>query len=245
MTLSSPRPALRAPEGERLPWLSDSPSPPRRRPVQRRNRIGMLAGAAAAALLLAGASYWAGYRSVGPRTPAERRSPAELSVSLPQVRTDPAPLPQETLEPLAAPVDSPLAASPPPPERQQAATPRQRAEVPRPGSAAAKADEQRDPAYALWPVTKVEGAAGRLVRIGSFASEADARAGWTKLLDEHPGMARLDTATVGGKSLRNGQPFYRVQVGTSSHAHSEVVCQRARALGLSCSVIGLVVADKE
>jgi hypothetical protein len=112
------------------------------------------------------------------------------------------------------------------------------------GTADASAEGEKG-AYALWPVNKVEGAAGRLVRIGTFQSEADARDGWSKILGEYPGMRRLDMTLVSGKSLRDGQTFYRVQVGTSSHAHSEVLCQRARSLSLSCSVIGLIVADHE
>jgi hypothetical protein len=36
-----------------------------------------------------------------------------------------------------------------------------------------------------------------------------------------------------------GQPFYRVRLGTTSQAHSEVLCQRMQRIGLSCAVIGL------
>jgi hypothetical protein len=76
------------------------------------------------------------------------------------------------------------------------------------------------------------------VRIGSFASEREAREGWTKALRRHPGMQTLPLHIVEGQSLRDGRTFYRLQVGTSSQAHSEVICQRMRAVAQSCVVVG-------
>jgi hypothetical protein len=39
------------------------------------------------------------------------------------------------------------------------------------------------------------------------------------------------------QSLRNGRTYYRLQMGTTSQAHSEVLCQRMRMIGQSCVVI--------
>ena len=36
-----------------------------------------------------------------------------------------------------------------------------------------------------------------------------------------------------------GASIYRFQIGTTSQAHSEVLCQRMRLIGLSCAVVGL------
>jgi hypothetical protein len=36
-----------------------------------------------------------------------------------------------------------------------------------------------------------------------------------------------------------GRTFYRFRVGTTSQAHSEVLCQRMHKIGLSCAVVGL------
>jgi hypothetical protein len=57
----------------------------------------------------------------------------------------------------------------------------------------------------------------------------------------YPGMKRIPALVVPVQSLRNGQTYYRLQMGTTSQAHSEVLCQRMRIIGQSCVVIGLQV----
>ena len=37
----------------------------------------------------------------------------------------------------------------------------------------------------------------------------------------------------------HGRTYYRLQMGTTSQAHSEVLCQRMRVIGQSCIVVGL------
>ena len=37
----------------------------------------------------------------------------------------------------------------------------------------------------------------------------------------------------------NGRRFYRLQIGTTSQAHSEVLCQRMEKIRYSCAVVGL------
>jgi hypothetical protein len=88
------------------------------------------------------------------------------------------------------------------------------------------------------PMRAVEGASGRLVRIGRFSSASEAEQAWTRVLRRYPGMDRLKSVPVPIKSLRDGHIYYRLQVGTTSQAHSDVVCQRARELDQSCTIIG-------
>lgn len=91
----------------------------------------------------------------------------------------------------------------------------------------------------LWSAEKIEGAAGRLVRVGNFRSTEEAEKAWLATMRKYPGMQRLPTRIVPIESLRDGRTQYRIQVGTTSQAHSEVVCQRVRAIHHSCIVIGL------
>jgi hypothetical protein len=39
--------------------------------------------------------------------------------------------------------------------------------------------------------------------------------------------------------MRNGRTYYRLQFGTTSQAHSEVLCQRMKTIGQSCVVVDL------
>jgi len=52
-------------------------------------------------------------------------------------------------------------------------------------------------------------------------------------------MKKIPALVVPVASLRNGKTYYRLQMGTSSQAHSEVLCQRMRIIGQSCVVVGL------
>jgi hypothetical protein len=103
---------------------------------------------------------------------------------------------------------------------------------------AKKVDEPSAASDRAWPVQTVEGAAGRLVRIGRFETALEAQKSWDTVLRKYPGMERLKVLPVPVKSLRDGQLYYRLQVGTTSQAHSEVVCDRVRNMDQSCTVIG-------
>jgi hypothetical protein len=101
-----------------------------------------------------------------------------------------------------------------------------------------KSGERTGPPNRIWPVQTIEGASGRLVRIGHFATASEAERGWETVLTQYPGMQRLRSLPVAIKSLRDGHLYYRLQVGTTSEAHSDVVCQRVRDMDQSCTVIG-------
>ena len=94
------------------------------------------------------------------------------------------------------------------------------------------------PATSLWPADRSEGAAGRAVRIGTYSSRLGAKRAWSRVVRAYPGMGRLKAVVVPVPSLRNGRTYYRLQFGTTSQAHSAVLCQRMRIIGQSCVVVG-------
>lgn len=239
---------------DRLPWLADdhpprAARPPRRRelrsPPSRELRLREWLGWAVAALLMiAGASYWLGIRTAA-NSPAvtdpERLSPP-VTVPLPAPRAQApvqAPTPQVALEP--APQVDPIAApSPqvkvePAPEKSRVAPVRS---AQRKTSTAAPAASAK-PAAALWPARVEAGASGRMVRIGTFATRRQAKRGWARIMRFYPGMGRLPALVVAQTSLRDRRTYYRLQMGTTSQAHSEVLCQRMRIIAQSCVVVGL------
>jgi hypothetical protein len=82
-----------------------------------------------------------------------------------------------------------------------------------------------------------DGASGRLVRIGTFSTARQAKKGWWAIMRVNPALKRLPALVVPVQSLRDGRTYYRLQMGTTSQAHSEVLCQRMRIIGQSCVVI--------
>jgi hypothetical protein len=51
-------------------------------------------------------------------------------------------------------------------------------------------------------------------------------------------VAHLKATVVADRNSR-GRSFYRFQLGTTSQAHSEVLCQRMEKIRFSCAVVGL------
>jgi hypothetical protein len=89
-----------------------------------------------------------------------------------------------------------------------------------------------------WPPRVVAGASGRLVEIGAFGSVAQAKQGWRYMVQTFPAVAHLP-AVVRPDRNSKGKRFYRFRIGTTSQAHSEVLCQRMQKISLSCAVVGL------
>ena len=92
---------------------------------------------------------------------------------------------------------------------------------------------------------EVDGASGRLVRVGTFATVRKAKKGWWAIVRMNPALKRLPALVVPVQSQRNGRVYYRLQMGTTSQAHSTVLCQRMRMIGQGCVVIGLNAAGQE
>ena len=95
-----------------------------------------------------------------------------------------------------------------------------------------------------WPAIQSAGAYGRMVRVGTFYSRRQAKQGWARIVKVYPGMRNLRAVVVPSPSLRNGHMFYRLQFGTTSQAHSTVLCQRMRVVGQSCVVVGLPASQR-
>jgi hypothetical protein len=90
----------------------------------------------------------------------------------------------------------------------------------------------------LWPARESAGASGRVVQIGAFGSRIQAKRGWWHMARAYPAVKRLPAVVMETRNSR-GRPFYRFQIGTTSQAHSEILCQRMQRIGFSCAVVGL------
>lgn len=243
-----------AADGDRLPWLSDV------RPPQPKQALPLLPLAAAAAVLVAAGSFWLGSR--GAIETPNGASPASTTVTLPeppepraaQVERPRSPVP-EVRQPAPAVVEPPrlqsLAVRHSTPRRrllpgrdiqphalarvvkQQTAAP-----VARPSGAERPSAPLATPTTP-WPARVSDGANGRLVRIGTFTTPRQAKVGWTRLMRGYPAMRRLPAVVVAMASIRDGRTYYRLQMGTTSQAHSAVLCQRMRMVALSCVVYGV------
>ena len=229
---------------DRLPWLEDEPAPRRRR-GSKRDAAALAIGAT---LIVAAASYWFGMQSWNePAAPTQVERPS-TTVPLPQPRPAAPSQPQVTLEPAPqvqpvplreVPISRPaiekraLKARPTtaPTTTEQTAKPEQT------DTAAAKPAPASKPLTA-WPAWQSEGAEGRIVRVGAFGSIQQAKLGWRNMVQTYPAVAHLKATVVGDRNSR-GRHFYRFQIGTTSQAHSEVLCQRMEKIHFSCAVVGL------
>ena len=249
---------------DRLPWLQDEPRP--RASTSARELLGW---ATAAALLVAGGSYWMGTQSVDQfdSAPLDRAGPVrpEARVKLPEARLPAPPPPVAIVEtPEVRPAPAPVVAVPEP-RAEKRVRPKKRAVLKREEPSRAKLDEavkrqspskgassetskpssvrsapaaSRPKPLTLWPARTSAGASGRLVQIGAFGSRHQAKLGWRRMQRSYPAVARLPAVVVESRNSR-GKRFYRFQIGTTSQAHSEVLCQRMRSIRYSCAVVGL------
>jgi hypothetical protein len=268
---------------DRLPWLEDEPAP-RAQPKVREPKtpkaprprgtsasLRELAGwVVAAALLVAGVSYWLGTQSAD-QTPAPSRP--EATVTLPEARSDPDASPPIVEAPEVRPAPLPTVSAPKPTvrrERQAATGRRKLSPMEMRDSDLAKTVSEQEGASAqaaakpeavkaappkvaavpavrplasreqlrYWPARVSRGASGRLVQIGAFGSRQQAKLGWRRMKRAYPAVGRLQAVVVEARNSR-GRRFYRFQIGTTSQAHSEVLCQRMERIRFSCAVVGL------
>jgi hypothetical protein len=253
---------------DRLPWLPDEPARPARTPKQPAGG-GILRWAVATILLVAGVSYWLGTRTgtdvtfgpprssappsaalplpeatrVAPREEVQRLTPPEVRpIPEPEVRgvteRSPSwrPLPRTVPKPVADRVKRTIVTD----EIDHIS---QTQEIP-PGRPAQAISRPANTQYVrLWPARESAGASGRVVQIGAFGSRLQAKLGWKHMAGAYPGVKRLPAVVVEAKNSR-GRPFYRFQIGTTSQAHSEILCQRMERIRFSCAVVGLPGAHK-
>lgn len=244
-------------ETDRLPWLADEP-PPEKRGI----RTGVVLWAIVVALAVAAAAFWIGSNAIerpvkAPPAPQPSAVPIDQP---PAAATEQLPTqPQVNLEapPEVAPVPVPQVAiarphvirrspaRPRPQPKSQEAAPTAEEAAPVEGSQEST-DETAKPAtkpLKLWPATQSGGAHGRIVRIGAFGSREQAKLGWRYMVRSYPAVAHLPATVVGDRNS-NGTHFYRFQIGTTSQAHSEVLCQRMERIQFSCAVVGLAWKPK-
>ena len=243
---------------DRLPWLSDEPAPKKSAPVKR-GALDVMGWASAALLVISGLSFWVGTISRGPEAgnsssvPTAKTVASELPriTAAPEVRLAPqpdvVPSPAPEVRPTAAPqvriatpptrrvvareMTKPVAAE----TEQKAAS--SKTETSSESSAPAQVSK---PAAKLtpWPPRVTAGAYGRLVQIGAFGSVEQAKRGWRYMVRSYPAVAHLP-AVVRPDRNSKGRMFYRFRIGTTSQAHSEVLCQRMQKIHFSCAVVGL------
>lgn len=248
---------------DRLPWLADEPS---RQPPRDRRRRGLLPWAAAALAVVGTAGFWLGVRSVAPtaRPPVGHARPT-MTVQLPPQRAAVSPEVQMPAEREVRPAQVPDVRPAPPRDVRIIAPPRPKASArdaartpredelvqtePTPPQRAATVSAPAKTAVtslapspfvmpAPWNPRVFAGAAGRLVQVGAFGSVTQAKRGWWFMVRAYPAMAHLPAVVRPTRNSR-GRVFYRFQVGTTSQAHSEVLCQRMEKISLSCAVVGL------
>jgi len=247
---------------DRLPWLPDEPVATPRAHATTARTVALLGWAVAAMLAIAAASYWLGLASKRD-APSGDGGSASLQATVP---LPPPAEPAATSgkpEPIVAPpipiiverpvikhvvverlVPAPAAEQPVATADEAATPPESESAAESDGNAAAaipppslKPEPARPVYTGPWPVRVVDGASGRLVRIGAFRSARQAKKGWWAIVKNNPAMKRLPALVVPVQSYRNGQVYYRLQMGTTSQAHSTVLCQRMRMIGQSCVVI--------
>ena len=240
---------------DRLPWLTEE-----RKPRRTSDLNALLLWALLAALLVGGVAYWFGMQSVTEAEESATNAPAPppaATVTVPappivQPRAQdvhPAPVPE------VRPVPEPVVRIPPP-EPVHAAKPQVSRTAAKPAAAKpeAPAVAEKSPAPApvakpavmarpgplkVWPASVSAGASGRVVRIGAYGSRFNAKKGWWQIVQRYPGMRRLKAVVSPVPAPRTGKTYYRLQFGTTSQAHSEVLCQRMRAIRKTCAVVGL------
>ena len=256
---------------DRLPWLTDELTKPRKRGAR-----GLLLWGGAAIALVAAASYWLGMQTQTSETestvtfqqtlpPATSARP-EAQVLPPAEQVQLAPPPEVRPAPASEVRSAPSPVVRPAPERRAiASTEKAAASVaatedisensqsspaeeeetkPAPSEVATASKAGRPPAIApaksltYWPARVTSGASGRVVQIGAFGSRDQAKRGWTYMARAYPGVKRLPAVVVETRNSK-GRPFYRFQIGTTSQAHSEVLCQRMQKISFSCAVVGL------
>jgi hypothetical protein len=83
-----------------------------------------------------------------------------------------------------------------------------------------------------------------MVRVGTYASLEQGKRAWSRLARVYPGIKKMPAVVTDIPSLRDGKTYYRLQIGTTSQAHSEVLCQRMRTIGQSCVVVDVEGARK-
>jgi hypothetical protein len=237
-----------APDVDRLPWLTDDHV---RRPSRPSHFVTSFLAASAVAVIAA-LSYWLGMSGlldlkrhpIASETriavPAAKSPLVEMAPPAPAMpQVEPSPVPPEVALPTprdvrietlsvrrvtrkAAAVSRPHPATKPAPSRKE--------------SPERKGLNYSNP----W---ESAGASGRMVRVGAYSSLDAGKKAWSRLALLSPAIKQLP-AVVTDLPSKSGRVYYWLQIGTTSQAHSEVLCQRMRAIRQSCVVVDVAGARK-
>ena len=240
------------PDVDRLPWLTDEHAPKRSGGRWWLTGFALLAVAAIAAV-----SFWFGMNRTSdpigtsqPRPEVTTALPVPAPVEPVVQAVEPAPMPQVEPAPVQPPVvirqqeDVRPAISSTPPKRKivRKATPSRSARASSSTASAKPAAEKKELQFSNpW---ESAGASGRMVRVGTYSSLQQGKVAWSRLAKAFPAMKKLPAVVTDLPSLRNGRVYYRLQIGTTSQAHSEVLCQRMKAIGQSCVVVDVAGARR-
>ena len=223
---------------DRLPWLTDDLTP---QPAPRRS-AAVTGFALATVLLVSGAAFWFGLQSVEDQAPpASPSPPAATTVRLPAARPAAPVQPQVKIArvPEVEPIVAPTIPVGEPAKRVAEKGLFKSRPAPEPTPAAKDASSTLQPERLQpWPVRVIDGAAGRLVRVGAYSSVHRAKRGWWAIVRVNPTLEHLPALVVPVRSLRSGRVYYRLQMGTTSQAHSAVLCQRMHMIAQPCMIIG-------
>ena len=238
-----------APDVDRLPWLSDE-----RVPSKNRERWWLVPLALTFVGAVAVMSFWLGSMGTKSFNPADHTeaSSAEVTTALPVPApsnpaipiVQPAPMPEVAATPEAAPVfvrqQQEVRMASERAARRSAQRPRSQS-VAKAAPATALAERKGLQFSNPWESAE---ASGRMVRVGTYSTLRQGKKAWSRLAGVYPAMKTLPAVVTDIPSLRNGRVYYRLQIGTTSQAHSEVLCQRMKAIGQSCVVVDLAGARK-
>jgi len=237
-----------APDVDRLPWLTDDHVRRPRRP----NHFVTSFLAASAVAVVAALSYWLGMS--GLLDQKRQTIASEARIAVPAVKSPPIEVAQPApampqVEPSPAPPEVAL----PTPKEVRIETPpvrrvtRKAVAVHRPHPATKATPSRNAPTERKglnysnpW---ESAGASGRMVRVGAYSSLDDGKKAWSRLALLSPAIKQLP-AVVTDLPSKSGRVYYWLQIGTTSQAHSEVLCQRMRSIGQSCLVVDLVGARR-
>ena len=226
---------------DRLPWLADEGEAPKRS-----RTFELVLWGVPLLILVAIGSYWLGAN--GARWFAKPTAEDEPKQAAPQAPTTAEELPKPFVQPLPEPVlpaivdvapraarsiQTPVKARPATAKPRPKTTPRSKPQA-----------DAKPTGPVYWPARVVEGSSGRLVRVGTFASRKQAKRGWFALMRVNPSLQRLPALVVPVTSARDSKTYYRLQMGTTSQAHSVALCQKLRMIGQSCVVVAPEPAEK-
>lgn len=221
--------AVYADPSERLPWLTSAmPAKPRRR----RSALPLVVFLLAVAALAFGA--WSLIERRGAPAPVLATPERTVALPPPKIAAEPA-----EAQPQAPSVSERDALRPVAAEPAVTARPKRRATKPALRRTGAKSARPAAPAAvpAYDPRAWNSGVRGRIIQLGAFRTSAQANGEWKRVYYRYPLLRPLPPRVV--KSKIRGRTYYRLQLGTFSQAHSELLCQRLRATGEGCIVLGL------